>query len=162
MFDDFEKYLKVPEQYAAPDKAAFQAAESVHSWMVDKLGRDQFVIRSGDQTEVFWNDGKRGRADLVGAPPWGRMSGARNSAALHMGPIQKQGRGLRGICLRPPLTFSLLHAHRCTSASSGRRALSSGRPWATTSPRCTGTMQGFGAWGLGGVGAWGSFGTHVT
>ena len=71
MFDDFEKYLKVPEQYAAPDKAAFQAAESVHSWMVDKLGRDQFVIRSGDQTEVFWNDGKRGRADLVGAPPWG-------------------------------------------------------------------------------------------
>ena len=33
--------------------------------MLDKLGRDQFVLRSGDMTEVFWNDGKRGRSDLV-------------------------------------------------------------------------------------------------
>jgi hypothetical protein len=33
--------------------------------MLDKLGRDQFVIRCGDMTEVYWNDGKRGRSDLV-------------------------------------------------------------------------------------------------
>ena len=65
MFDDFEKYLKVPEVYQPPEPKAFQATESIHSWMLDKLGRDQFVIRSGDMTEVFWNDGKRGRSDLV-------------------------------------------------------------------------------------------------
>lgn len=39
--------------------------ENLNSWMLDKLGRDQFVLRSGDMTEVFWNDGKRGRSDLV-------------------------------------------------------------------------------------------------
>jgi len=75
MFDDFEKYLKVPEVYQPPEPKAFQAAESIHSWMLDKLGRDQFVIRSGDMTEVFWNDGKRGRSDLVRACPLSHVNG---------------------------------------------------------------------------------------
>ncbi len=33
--------------------------------MMDKLCRDQFVIRAGDMTEVFWNDAKRCRSELV-------------------------------------------------------------------------------------------------
>ena len=65
MFDDFEKYGKVPDEYQVPEPKPFQAAESIHSWMLDKLGRDQFVIRAGDLTEVYWNDGKRGRNDMV-------------------------------------------------------------------------------------------------
>ena len=27
--------------------------------MLDKRGRDQFVIRYGDETEIFWNDAAR-------------------------------------------------------------------------------------------------------
>lgn len=30
---------------------------------MDKVGRDQFVIRHRDTTEVLWNDGKRGRVE---------------------------------------------------------------------------------------------------
>uniref|UniRef100_A0A7R9YYS4 Eukaryotic translation initiation factor 3 subunit B n=1 Tax=Chlamydomonas euryale TaxID=1486919 RepID=A0A7R9YYS4_9CHLO len=65
MFDDFDKYAKVPDEYVQPDPKAFQGVDNIQSWMVDKMGRDQFVIRSGDNTEVFWNDGKRGKADMV-------------------------------------------------------------------------------------------------
>lgn len=39
--------------------------ENLHSWLTDKLGRDQFVVRYGDDTVVCWNDGRRCRADEV-------------------------------------------------------------------------------------------------
>jgi hypothetical protein len=31
--------------------------------MLDKTGRDQFVIKHGDEVVVLWNDGRRCRAD---------------------------------------------------------------------------------------------------
>mmetsp|Transcript_40368 Transcript_40368/g.89637 ORF Transcript_40368/g.89637 Transcript_40368/m.89637 type:complete len:721 (+) Transcript_40368:71-2233(+) len=65
MFDDFDKYSKVPDQYQAPEIKEFKPAENLHTWMTDKLGRDQFVLRAGDETIVLWNDGKRGRCDPV-------------------------------------------------------------------------------------------------
>jgi translation initiation factor 3 subunit B len=65
MFDDFDKYSRVPDSYQQPDAKPFQPAENLNSWMLDKLGRDQFVLRSGSMTEVFWNDGKRNRSDPV-------------------------------------------------------------------------------------------------
>lgn len=39
------------------------AQEQLHSWMLDKTGRDQFVIKHGDEVMVLWNDGRRCRAD---------------------------------------------------------------------------------------------------
>jgi translation initiation factor 3 subunit B len=65
MFDEFERYAKVPEQYAAPETKAYQPQENLNNWMLDKFGRDQFVLRHGDETSVFWNDGKRSRAEQV-------------------------------------------------------------------------------------------------
>lgn len=38
--------------------------ENLWLWMTDKRGRDQFVIRYGDETEVFWNDAARTQARL--------------------------------------------------------------------------------------------------
>ena len=32
---------------------------------MDKYGRDQFVIRYMDETEIYWNDTKRGQPELV-------------------------------------------------------------------------------------------------
>ena len=37
--------------------------------MADRRGRDQFVVRWGDETEVFWNDAARGVAEEARAPP---------------------------------------------------------------------------------------------
>lgn len=65
MFDDFEKYAKVPDEYQVPEVPKFTPMENLHEWLLDKLGRDQFVARAGDETAVFWNDGKRNRCDEV-------------------------------------------------------------------------------------------------
>lgn len=65
MFDDFDKYAKVPDEYQLPEVKSFQPQQGLHSWLLDKMGRDQFVVRHGDETAVFWNDGKRCRAEQV-------------------------------------------------------------------------------------------------
>jgi hypothetical protein len=31
--------------------------------MLDKTGRDQFVVKHGDEVVILWNDGRRCRAD---------------------------------------------------------------------------------------------------
>ena len=63
LFDEFEKYLRVPDEYAPPPESAWAPTENLHAWMGDRLARDQFVIRYGDESEVMWNDGKRSRAE---------------------------------------------------------------------------------------------------
>ena len=55
-FDDFEKYQKVPDEYSAPPPKAFARRENTQAWMMDQRGRDQFVCRFGDETQIFWND----------------------------------------------------------------------------------------------------------
>lgn len=65
MFDDIDKYARVPDTYHTPESKPFSPPENLNAYMLDKLGRDQFVLRSGDLTEVYWNDGKRNRSDLV-------------------------------------------------------------------------------------------------
>ncbi|KAI8475850.1 MAG: eukaryotic initiation factor [Monoraphidium minutum] len=65
LFDDFERYGRVPDEYAPPENKAVAPQDNLHSWLTDKLGRDQFAIRFGDDTMVCWNDARRGRADEV-------------------------------------------------------------------------------------------------
>jgi len=45
------------------------AQENLQAWMADRRGRDQFVVRWGDETEVFWNDAARGVAEEARALP---------------------------------------------------------------------------------------------
>lgn len=37
----------------------FVAQENLREWSVDRRGRDQFLLRYLDDTEVFWNDAQR-------------------------------------------------------------------------------------------------------
>lgn len=37
----------------------------VQEWLMDRRGRDQFVIRYGDETEVCWNDHQKQQAEQV-------------------------------------------------------------------------------------------------
>lgn len=41
------------------------AQENLWSWMMDPRGRDQFVIRYQDATEICWNDAQRTQAEEV-------------------------------------------------------------------------------------------------
>ena len=40
--------------------------ENLQEWMLDKRGRDQFVIRYRDQTEIYWNDAARSQVRVLG------------------------------------------------------------------------------------------------
>ena len=64
-FDDFEKYTKVPDEYAAPAPKPFTQRENTQAWMMDQRGRDQFVCRFGDETEIFWNDPQTKKGEEV-------------------------------------------------------------------------------------------------
>eukprot|EP00249_Psilotum_nudum_P011425 c23165_g1_i2 orf=444-2627(-) len=63
MFDDFEKYLKVPDEWSSPEIKPYTPGENLHAWLTDERGRDQFVVRFGSETEVYWNDARQGKPD---------------------------------------------------------------------------------------------------
>ncbi len=37
----------------------------LQEWLMDRRGRDQFIIRYGDETEVCWNDHQKQLAEQV-------------------------------------------------------------------------------------------------
>ena len=39
--------------------------ENLLKWLTDDKARDQFVIRAGTFTEVYWNDARRAMPELV-------------------------------------------------------------------------------------------------
>ncbi|BDA47339.1 Eukaryotic translation initiation factor 3 subunit B [Coccomyxa sp. Obi] len=65
LFDEIDRYMRVPDEYEPPEDKTFQPTENLWTWMMDRRGRDQFVIRYGDETEVHWNDAQRAQAEEV-------------------------------------------------------------------------------------------------
>ncbi len=65
LFNEFDKYAKVPDEYAPPEPKPFEPMQGTQSWLTDKRGRDQFVVRLGEETEIYWNDAQRGMAEEV-------------------------------------------------------------------------------------------------
>jgi translation initiation factor 3 subunit B len=53
-FADFNKFAAVEEAYEDPGKEAFDSKTNLSSWLLDS--RDQFVVRHGTDTEIYWND----------------------------------------------------------------------------------------------------------
>ncbi|KAL6146914.1 hypothetical protein ACLB2K_057590 [Fragaria x ananassa] len=65
MFDDFDRFMKVPDQWAPPEIKPYTPGENLQNWLTDVKGRDQFVIRAGNDTEVYWNDARQLKPDFV-------------------------------------------------------------------------------------------------
>ncbi|GJP44939.1 hypothetical protein CLOM_g4337 [Closterium sp. NIES-68] len=65
MFDDFEKYARVPDEYAPPPVKEYTPSENLQWFAGDERGRDQFVIRFASETEVYWNDARAAKPDPV-------------------------------------------------------------------------------------------------
>lgn len=59
LFDDFDRFMKVPDEWAPPETKPYTPGENLRQWLTDSKGRDQFVIRAGNNTEVLWNDPKQ-------------------------------------------------------------------------------------------------------
>lgn len=43
----------------------FALQENLLKWLTDEKARDQFVIRAGTLTEVYWNDARKQAPELV-------------------------------------------------------------------------------------------------
>ncbi|KAH1099269.1 hypothetical protein J1N35_016190 [Gossypium stocksii] len=65
MFDDFDKYMKVPDEWAPPEIKPYTPGENLQKWLADEKARDQFVIRAGTDTEVLWNDARQSKTEPV-------------------------------------------------------------------------------------------------
>lgn len=65
LFDEFDRLAKVPEEYVEPEPRTYTPAENLLEWLGDKRGRDQFVARYGDETEVCWNDAPKQQEETV-------------------------------------------------------------------------------------------------
>lgn len=61
----FAKAAAVGETYTPPEAKPFAPREEMMSWLVDARGRDQFAVRFGDETEVYWNDAQAKRPEEV-------------------------------------------------------------------------------------------------
>lgn len=65
LFDDFEKYMKIPDEWTPAEIKPYTPGENLQQWLTDEKARDQFVIRAGTFTEVFWNDPRQLMPELV-------------------------------------------------------------------------------------------------
>ncbi|KAL6278954.1 hypothetical protein ACE6H2_022555 [Prunus campanulata] len=65
MFDDFDRFMKVPDQWAPPESNPYKPGENLQQWLTDEKARDQLVIRAGSDTEVLWNDARHLKPEPV-------------------------------------------------------------------------------------------------
>jgi len=54
LYSDFIKYGEVQDQFVPRDPPLFQPRPDPTTWLTDPQGRDQFVIRFGNETNVKW------------------------------------------------------------------------------------------------------------
>lgn len=63
-YSEFESTLAISDEYKAPSEGEYKReSKNFSSWLLDDFGRDQFVLRLGDETQICWNDPIRRSAD---------------------------------------------------------------------------------------------------
>jgi translation initiation factor 3 subunit B len=101
-FDDFKKYDEVPDEYRAPKIETFQAKDDLLGWLLDDRtlhGVDQFVVRQGDLTEIYWNDPKAGKPEVVDSaskPSWTETYVLWSPLGTYLSTFHRQGVQLWG------------------------------------------------------------------
>ena len=64
-FDEVKRILDMSDEFKPPPRIEYKQHEGLLSWLTDNRGRDQFIIRYQDQSEIYWNDSKLGKCDEV-------------------------------------------------------------------------------------------------
>ncbi len=63
-YADFDKYISMADEYVPPPKADLEVKFNPNGWLLDKEGRDQFLLRFSQvehrqnkhETHIFWSD----------------------------------------------------------------------------------------------------------
>lgn len=97
MFDDFDKYMKVPNEWIPPETKAYTPGENLQQWLTDEKGRDQYVIRSNTDTEVYWNDPRQLKPELVYRRGYWTESFVQwSSLGTYLATVHRQGAAIWG------------------------------------------------------------------
>ncbi len=55
-FEDYDKYIAIPDTERPYRPPPYEPKDNLQSWLLDKGARDQYAVRYGDETEIWWND----------------------------------------------------------------------------------------------------------
>ncbi|XP_076922037.1 eukaryotic translation initiation factor 3 subunit B-like [Bidens hawaiensis] len=97
MFDEIDKFMNVPDEWAPPEIKPYTPGENLQRWLTDEKGRDQFVIRAGSDTEVLWNDARQVKADPVYKRPfWTESFVQWSPLGTYLATVHRQGAAVWG------------------------------------------------------------------
>ncbi|KAG0447216.1 hypothetical protein HPP92_028477 [Vanilla planifolia] len=97
LFDEFDKFMRIPDEWTPAEIKPYVAGENLQLWLTDEKGRDQFVIRAGTFTEVFWNDPRQMIPELVYRRQYWTESFVQWSPPVHtFATIHRQGAAVWG------------------------------------------------------------------
>ncbi|XP_023007597.1 eukaryotic translation initiation factor 3 subunit B-like isoform X1 [Cucurbita maxima] len=97
MFEDFDRFMKVPDEWAPPESNPYTPGENLQQWLMDEKARDQLVIRSGSDTEVFWNDARHLKPEPVYKRPfWTESYVHWSPLGTYLATIHRQGAAVWG------------------------------------------------------------------
>ncbi|XP_076956762.1 eukaryotic translation initiation factor 3 subunit B-like [Bidens hawaiensis] len=95
--DEIDMFMNVLDEWAPPEARPYTPGENLQHWLGDEKGRDQFVIRSGSDTEVLWNDARQVKADLVYKRTyWTESFVQRSPLGTYLATVHRQGAALWG------------------------------------------------------------------
>ncbi|XP_078439767.1 eukaryotic translation initiation factor 3 subunit B-like [Wolffia australiana] len=97
LFDDFDKFMKVPDQWIPSEIKPYVPGENLHKWLTDEKARDQFVICAGRETEVLWNDARHMKPELVyRRSQWTESFVQWSSLGTYLATVHRQGVAIWG------------------------------------------------------------------
>lgn len=102
LYDEAERLSKVPDEFTTAEAArasaqADEAPENLWSWMLDRRGRDQFVARFGDETEIYWNDAAKQQAeDVYSRSNWTELFVVWSPRGSYLATLHRQGVAIWG------------------------------------------------------------------
>jgi len=65
LYTEFQRFRSVTDEYQSPSVKEFKEPENLREHLMDTRGLAQFVLRFGDETEIYWNEVSRTKLEPV-------------------------------------------------------------------------------------------------
>eukprot|EP00007_Cunea_sp_BSH-02190019_P000532 CAMPEP_0174239100 /NCGR_PEP_ID=MMETSP0417-20130205/13450_1 /TAXON_ID=242541 /ORGANISM="Mayorella sp, Strain BSH-02190019" /LENGTH=692 /DNA_ID=CAMNT_0015318009 /DNA_START=83 /DNA_END=2158 /DNA_ORIENTATION=+ len=136
-FAVFAALDKVTEEYQPPATADLKNRNNLRGWLMDPKFRDQYVIRHGELTELYWNDPQRKPQHFDQRRLWTEAYCLWSPHGSYLATIHEQGVMLWGGEKDSGESHSTPAAAASTSAAGSSSTAAIGTPAASKKPRDT-------------------------